>query len=537
MAEVQSADVIVVGAGPNGLAAACYLQRAGLSTLVLERRSDGIVGGGATTEEVTLPGFKHNMGAVWMGGTIWTGVHKQLELRRYGVNYIYTDISMSAVFEDGTSIHWYNDLDRMCENIARYNRRDAETWRDLFMTYKDTAPMWAAAEQAVSGGGDVSPGALFLSPLERSVQGRELIRLSMKPPADLVNDLFEEPRLRNLLRQRISEGFTRPDDEPQLGNPFIMHIILSHTTGRSFALAEGGTGRVCEAMKRNLEDAGGTVLFGKEVKEISTEGTTATGVVCADGSRYAARKAVVSDVTHVTTLLQMVGRDKLDPKFARKIETWRWEEHSFHNTHWALDGPVVWKAADRDPDVQRSWSVAVLPLDADGHWRQVHADKRAHRPPRSLGYYGTFPTVVDPSQAPAGKHVGLAWKHSPYDLEEGGAARWDALKEEYADQIEEFTARFTKNDFRKLILKRHVDSPLDIERRNPSFVKGSPCNGSTQPYQVGYYRPFHEYPQGRCPIERLYLAGDWVGVTGGAGRHAAAIILDDLKMKRWWQKR
>lgn len=537
MSDGQSCDVLVIGAGPNGLAAACYLQRAGVDVLVLERRLDGIVGGGATSEAVTLPGFTHNMGAVWMGGTLWSGTHKDLELKKYGVNYLYADIAMSAVFEDGTCLHWYHDLERMCANIARYNRKDADTWRDLFMTYKDTAPMWAAAEETVSGAAGASPGALFLSPLERSVAGRELIRLSMKPASDLVNDCFEEPRLRTLLRQRVSEGFTRPDDEPQLGNPFIMHLIMSHTVGRSFGLAEGGTGRVCEAMKKNLENAGGRVEFGKHVAEISTQGNAATGVVCSDGSRYVAKKGVISDVTHVTTLLDMVGAAKLEPRFARKVATWRWEEHSFHNTHWALSEPVVWKASDTDPDIQRCWSVAVLPLDADTHWRDCHEDNRAGRPPRSLGYYGSFPTVLDPSQAPAGKHTGLAWKHVPYDLVDGGAPRWDTIKDEYADRIEAFTARFTKNDFRTSILKRHVDSPVDIERRNPSFVKGSCCNGSTEPHQVGYYRPFHEYPQGRCPIEKLYLAGDWVGVTGGAGRNAASVLLDDLKIKKWWGKR
>ncbi|MFI5394306.1 MAG: phytoene desaturase family protein [Candidatus Binatia bacterium] len=536
MGEERASDVVVIGAGPNGLAAACYLQRSGLNVMVLEQRGDGVVGGGATSEEVTLPGFRHNMGAVWMGGTLWTGVHKQLELKKYGVNYLYSDIAMSAVFEDGTCLHWYHDIDRMCANIARYNRKDAETWRDLFMTYKDTAPMWAAAEEAVSGAGSPSPGALFLSPLERSPAGRELIRLSMKPPSDLVNDFFEEPRLRNLLRQRISEGFTRPDDEPQLGNPFIMHLIMSHTVGRSFGLAEGGTGRVCEAIKKNLDDAGGRTEFGKRVEEIHTQGNAATGVTCSDGSRYTAKKAVISDVTHFTTLLKMVGEEKLEPRFARKVKTWKWEEHSFHNTHWALDAPPLWKASDNDADIQRCWSVAVLPLDADEHWRQCHEDNRAGRPPRSLGYYGSFPTLLDPSQAPSGKHTGLAWKHSPYQLTDGGAARWDAVKEEYAVRIEEFTARFTKNDFRKSILKRFVDSPLDIERRNPSFVRGSCCNGSTEPHQVGYYRPFHDCPQGRSPIERLYLVGDWVGVTGGAGRHAAGLILDDLKMKKWWAR-
>jgi phytoene dehydrogenase-like protein len=537
MTDVQTADVVVIGAGPNGLSAACYLQRAGLEVLVLERRPDGVVGGGATSEEVTLPGFKHNLGAVWMGGTLWTGVHRELDLKQYGANYVYSDISMSAVFEDGTCIHWYHDLERMCANIARYSRRDAETWRTLFMTYRETAPLWAAAEETVSGAKSVSPGALFLSPLERSPAGRELIRLSMKPPSDLVNDLFEEPRFRNLLRQRISEGFTRPDDEPQLGNPFIMHLIMSHTVGRSFGLAVGGTGTVCLAMRRNLEAAGGRVLAGKHVEEVTVQDRAATGVVCSDGSRYAARKGVISDVTHVTTLIGMVGEGLLETRFAAKVKSWRWEEHSFHNTHWALDGPVVWKASDGDPDLQRSWSVAVLPLDADAHWRQCHEDNRGGRPPRSLGYYGTFPTLLDPTQAPPGKHTGLAWKHVPYDLDEGGAARWDTIKEEYADRIEEFTARFVKGDFRRLVLGRHVDSPLDIERRNPSFVKGSCCNGSTEPHQVGYYRPFHDYEQGRCPIERLYLAGDWVGVTGGAGRNAAGVLLDDLKTKRWWQKR
>ncbi len=82
MSELQTSDIVVIGAGPNGLAAGCYLQRAGLEVLVLERRPDEIVGGGATSEEVTLPGFRHNMGAVWMGGTLMSRVHKQLDLRK-----------------------------------------------------------------------------------------------------------------------------------------------------------------------------------------------------------------------------------------------------------------------------------------------------------------------------------------------------------------------------------------------------------------------------------------------------------------------
>ena len=176
-----------------------------------------------------------------------------------------------------------------------------------------------------------------------------------------------------------------------------------------------------------------------------------------------------------------------------------------------------------------------MPDPPDTIWTKQFADIRQGIPPRDLAFLGVFPCVADPSLAPPGKSSFLLWQFVPYNLADGGPDRWDDIKEEYADKIEAVMDRFVKNDMKKAVLKRFAYTPREIVRHNPSMVNGSFMHGCLGQDQSGIFRPFHEYPTGKSPIENLYLCGDSGGCGGQAGRSAAWWCLEDLKMKKWWE--
>lgn len=535
-------DVIVIGAGNNGLAAACYLQRAGLRTVVLEQRPDDVVGGGATTEEITLPGFKHNVGANWMAGIQVSGVCEELELDRQGLAFYNHDSILSVVFADGRSLSWFRDYERFLDELRRVSRADSDTYAELFERFRPlagpTLNMIPGAERAMIAAScdGQNPIALLAGVADMDL-GRDILYYSLRPVSETINDFFVSPEARHLFRMMSCQLQTLPDDVFKLQNNFVLLQQGVHANWMPLGLAIGGTGSVCAAMKADLEAYGGEVRFGTWVESIDVGSNgEARGVTLADGTSYAADRAVVSNVNHVLTLIDMVGPEHLDPWLARKIRNWRWEETCLFSVHWALDERIVWNAAEQMPYIQTCPFVGVVPDDPDEFYRDMHLDNRAGRVPLGLGYQGVFPTVSDPTQAPPGKHTGLAWQPCTYELRPGGAERWDDVKDAYAQMLTEFTSRFTRNDFRRSVLAMTSQSPLDYERRNPSFVRGSICNGSTGQDQGNWNRPFHDHPMGRSPIPNLYLCGDFVGVTGVHGRHAAQLVCDDLGLERWWEK-
>ncbi|MDY6864114.1 MAG: hypothetical protein SV062_14145 [Thermodesulfobacteriota bacterium] len=147
-------------------------------------------------------------------------------------------------------------------------------------------------------------------------------------------------------------------------------------------------------------------------------------------------------------------------------------------------------------------------------------------------------TLWDETQAPPGKHTAFYWLHSPYELKDGGHEKWNVIKEDVADLVDESIRRYAPNMNKKNILARRVESPTELEQRMPPLFKECWLMGDITQDQSGIFRPFNSYPPYRTPIENLFLceAGTHPGggVTGGPGYNAAGVVCDTLKINKWW---
>jgi phytoene dehydrogenase-like protein len=160
------------------------------------------------------------------------------------------------------------------------------------------------------------------------------------------------------------------------------------------------------------------------------------------------------------------------------------------------------------------------------------------KPPRKEMLQITLPTLFDPSQAPAGKHTAVVWQYAPYRVETGGAAGWKSIREEYAAHLLDLWRSYAPNISKDKILAMAIQDPTDTERHNDNFVNGVDVVGDMTPDQMGYFRPFAGWSSYRTPVEGLYMCGGYChpggGVHAGAGHNAAAAIVDDYKLKKWW---
>ncbi|MHB8511821.1 MAG: phytoene desaturase family protein [Actinomycetota bacterium] len=178
-------DVVVVGAGHNGLTLAAYLARAGLKVGVFEAASN--IGGGASTEDVTLPGFRHNLHSMLHYWIAYGPTFSELELPARGARYIYPEAQYALVFEDGRSLVLYRDLERTCAQIAQFSKADADAYRDLYMRYSPMLPLLMEAVFQPPMAPSLAPRAL-----EKNIEGLELLRMQACSPRTLINETLRE---------------------------------------------------------------------------------------------------------------------------------------------------------------------------------------------------------------------------------------------------------------------------------------------------------------------------------------------------------
>jgi len=306
-------------------------------------------------------------------------------------------------------------------------------------------------------------------------------------------------------------------------------LALSIAGGRqafSWTTPEGGSGALPEALARIVRQHGGEVLTGAEVTRVLVEDGRAAGVATADGSEHRARRAVVSSI-HVKHLPDVVGREALGETFVRGLARWRAGLTMFV-THYALDAEPRYRL-EQGPTASVGAGICESTEDllaALAAFRR--GEVRLERPP----LLAVTSSAIDPSRAPAGKHTLKVVGFLPYELRDGGPARWDAVKEDVSGALFEEYLRHVTGLTRKNVLARHVESPLDLERRNPHNYRGS-CHGGDQDLaQEGALRPLPGWAGYRLPVRGLYQTGatthPGASVTGAPGRNCAQVVLEDL---------
>jgi phytoene dehydrogenase-like protein len=518
-------DFIIIGAGHNGLACAAYLAKAGAKVLVLERNMQ--VGGGCSTVESTLPGFKHNICSVVHTHIPTSPVYRDLELERHGVSYVYPEHLRGTIFPDHKSIVMYREPDRMASELSKFSARDARTFRKLVEDYGEFIDLTYLPLMY----SPPLPPSTQSAELEKSEEGRTLLQWQASTPVKLLDELFESEEVKVHFLSRMTVLGFAPD---QFGQGWI---CLFRILKAEAPICVGGSQQLALGLRRVVEAHGGVVQTDTEVKRILLHGNRAVGVELKDGTRAEAGMAVVTNVEPKKSFLGLVGEEFLPTSFATRVKNYHSNGRSLFVLHLALSEPPRYRAGADNPPVNLAFSQEMFGGSVAEQVR-AYQEIAMGRPPRKEMLQITLPTLFDPSQAPAGKHTVVVWQYAPYRVETGGAAGWKSIREEYAAHLLDLWRSYAPNISKDKILAMTIQDPSDTERHNDNFVNGVDVVGDMTPDQMGYFRPFAGWSSYRTPVEGLYMCGGYChpggGVHAGAGHNAAAAIVGDYKLKKWW---
>ena len=523
-------DIIVIGAGPNGLQAGAYLSKAGEKVLVLERRYE--CGGGLWTEETTFPGFFHSTHAVYMMMADFAPLYTDLRLEEdYGVQHILPDLIWAMPFEDGRSLCIYKDVDRTCKSIAQFSQKDAETYKEFYLFTKKCVDEFIGPATYMPPAGALDQIVL----LQNLEFGAEMGEWSEMNALEIINAKFEDPRLKAMILYITTHWGVRYDMNA-LGYLVLLYFNRAH----NYQLVKGGSHMVASALNKIIHENDGIVKNNQRVKRIIVENGEAKGVEMEEGIVYEASKAVLSTIDPQQTFLDYVGEDNIDNKpLVNKIKNWDLEAYSLLGVHSALNEKPQFSAAASNPDVNNA-EIYILGYenlqDVTDYIDAIYDGVI----PEKIGFNACFPSMHDPSLAPEGKCVSQLSAMMPHDLKDGGADKWYVYKfrEEMAERCLGVLERYAPNITKDKVLQTHISTPVDCGNMFASMPKGSIKQGMYQPLQMGYLRPHEDCSQHATPIKNLYIGGSSVYPGGcviwGPGYLAANRIAQDYGIDRWW---
>ena len=516
-------DVIIIGAGPNGLAAAAYLCRAGLKVLVLEKQLEA--GGGLASEEATIPRFVHNTHAVYHLMVDYAPPYKDFNLEQDIVKYVYPDLQFALPLSSGKSVCIYRDVDRTCASLANFSQKDADTYREVYHKFQKQMDSFLAVATYV----DPMPAPLQAAMLESSELGREISSYSSKSPRAIVEELYENEHVRALMLYVAAHWGLEPDVD---GVGYLAVLCLNRAS--NYRLCVGGSHTLAQALIRIIMNNGGMIWGSQRIKRIIVDNGAATGVELEDGRVIEAGKAVISTIDPIQTFIKYVGKEHLEEEFIETTENFRWEHWSLLCVHLALEKAPVFN----DPEINNACVYAPVGIETEeellGLWDSISKGELLTK-----GFNCCFPSVHDPTQAPAGRHTGLISQMAPYKLSEGPEKYYSYLfKEELAAKCLETLRKYAPNMTEDNVLWRATHTPLDYENRFADMVEGSIKQGAYEPLQLGFLRPNEFCSNHRTPIQNLYLGGASCHsgglITFGPGYGVANSIVEDYGIEKWW---
>jgi phytoene dehydrogenase-like protein len=515
----ETADIVVAGGGHNSLITAAYLARSGYGCLVLDVRP--IPGGGAATEELLLPGYR--IDSCSTGHTLIRVnpllVNDELGLiSDYGLEYLEPDPVGHVVFPDGEQMTMWLELDRTCEEIARFSRRDAESYRRMVAEYDDIKHIYGRSRMTPAGFGPSLEKMLLEHP-----RGRIWLRRNAMSAWDVIRREFESRHVQCFM---VWQAFQTLVPIDATGSGPLAYSIIFGRQRRSWSIPRGGSGALTEALRAFLEDHGATVLCNRRVERLVLEDGRCTGVETDDGERYLARTAVLSTI-HVKHLVEMAPAEAWGEEFLYGVDTYD-VGMSGMAAYFATTAPPLFET----PDGPR----AAVSAGTVGWPEQVLEFGRAVRDRRPYDdgvpwLLVASPTLIDPDRAPDGHHTVKLLSPQTWELPEG-VRTWEERKEQLARRQLEHVQRFVPNLSDENIVASFVKSPEDIEQTNPHMIHGAFHGGDRSYTFSGGNRPVPGWAAHRMPIPGLYQTGGTTSVggsiTGVPGRNAAMVMLSDL---------
>ncbi len=507
-------DVVVVGAGPNGLTAAGYLAKLGLKVAVLEQYVE--TGGGLVTQEIC--GFKLNHHATYMLLGELMPPFKELELERWGVKFIRPENQIAFLFKDKKSLVFYTDIEKTKEQIAKFSHSDSENFLKMFKEF----------EQMFY---DFLLPATYYPPVEVITQteklqnsdelGKKIAEISEMTPVEILDHYnIKDKRIRGALLYIISMFGLEPDESIGFLVPIYVVRVLNS------AIVKGGSHHLASSLRRVVESSGGHVITSSKVKKFLIKDESCYGVELENGTQIKS-KVVVSTLNpeqNFAELMEQYNGGIFDD-LKDIAQRWEWERFSLFIAHRGISGKPP---AYFDDEASKSLNVVMGYESDDDIMEHIKACEQGKLVVKGHGScLSLFDPLVVPNHVSFAEHHLLRWEcWAPYK-------EWTFQeKKDFAQKCFDFWCEYSPSLAESNVIVEIAWSPKDIQDQTLTMKKGSIKHGAYTSLQMGYNRPSPECSSTRTPIKNLYLGGASVHPGGmvilGPGYISAKTIAEDL---------
>ncbi|EAZ89189.1 beta-carotene ketolase CrtO [Crocosphaera chwakensis] len=540
---METFDVIIIGAGHNGLVCAAYLLKAGYKVLVLEKRA--VPGGAATTEEAMpekATGFKFNLCAIDHEFIHLSPVIEELQLNRFGLEYLYCDPVVFCPHPDGKYFLGHRSVEQTCANIAQYNPQEAQRYREFIEYWQQVVnaliPMFNAPPKSIidiAGSYNINSLKDVLKVVGGPNKALDFVRTMLTSAEDILDEWFTEPWLKAPLARLSAElGLAPSQKSLAIG---AMMMTLRHNPG--MARPKGGTGALVDALVKCVCHHNGVVLTEQTVERVLVDDGKAVGVRIANGKEYRAKHGVISNIDAKRLFLNLVDPadiDSADPKLRHRLDKRIINNNeSLLKIDCALSEPLKFEQYNHQDDYLIG---SILIADSVEQVETAHHEAaRGRIPDQDPSMYVVMPTQLDPSMAPEGKHTLWIEFFAPYQIAGAkntglnGTGWTDTLKNQVADRVLEKLADYSPN-LKHSVIARRVESPAELGERLGAY-RGNYYHVDMSLEQMVFLRPLPEIANYKTPIKGLFLTGAGThpggSISGMPGRNCARIFLKSQK--------
>ena len=533
----QIYDVAIVGGGHNGLTTACYLAKAGLNVIVVERHN--YVGGAAVSREIH-PGWTYS-NCSYVCSLLRPEIFRDLELAKHGLQIIPYEGS-ATMLDNGDFYGSYNDHDLNYRSMCKFSTKDAEAYerfsRDVMRQCKIIKPLLKMTPPDPTSFTPKNIMGLF--EFAKHFAGKdelggigekeihETIRFWTMSVRDYLDEYFESEVIKAHMAGSAIIGTALGPYSP--GSAYVLlHHYMGEVDGNvgAWGYARGGMGSITQAMSKSLIANGGNIKAGSAVKNILIKNNRSYGLSLENGDEIYADK-IVSNLDVKRTFLNVVEKKELPGEFYTAVKNFKIRGSS-GKLNIALDDKPIWKSIPKDDPASTGdlhFTQSIEEMEGayddwkDGKWS-------------SLPYVDMcIPTLNDPTMAPQGKHyMSVFVQYVPYNLSDGG---WTEEKRiQFGDHVMKRIGNYSSN-FKDIILHAEVSTPKELETE-VGLTEGNIFQGELTMDQLMFNRPIPGYAQYKSPIKNLYMCGSSThpggGVMGAPGANAARVILNDLGKK------